>query len=303
MDKLLDRDLSIAVAKGLIDIASPLLQKLVNYATNVFGRCCTSTSKKPDEDASVLMLYYHIMEMTDATEILISKSCPEPAHLLLRSSFEALLSIEYILEDESTYVQRSLSWLVNYTHKWLEFYESLRPDVPEGKSLAKAFKKHKNKAFHAISFPDTKKAIENLEPFLSEPHAKPIEEEYQRCKRKNRNQACRWYHLFEGPKNLRVLSSQLKREAEYQFFYKQWSSITHAQDFSRFIAKSDSNTREIGPLRETRNISNVSYFAAYFMWEATCSIMKKFRPDENIQPFHKSFSAEMKKLGRPHRKK
>ena len=35
--KLLDRDLAVANVKGIIDIASPLLQKLVNNATNFFA--------------------------------------------------------------------------------------------------------------------------------------------------------------------------------------------------------------------------------------------------------------------------
>ena len=40
------------------------------------------------------------MEMTDGIEVLISQACVVPAIPLLRSSFEALISMEYILEKE-----------------------------------------------------------------------------------------------------------------------------------------------------------------------------------------------------------
>jgi len=114
IESLLNRDLSQVSAKKIIDISSPLLKELVNYSTNVFGRCQALATGNKDEDLSIFMLFLHIIEMTDAVEILISKCCPVPAQILLRSSFEAYLSIEYILEKEKLYAQRSLSLLVVY---------------------------------------------------------------------------------------------------------------------------------------------------------------------------------------------
>ena len=136
LEALLYRDLSKVAAKEIIGIASPLLQELVNYSTNVFRRCETSTTGNENEDVAVLMLYLHIIEIVDGIEVLISQSCPAPAEPLVRSAFEALLSIEYILEAD--YVQRSLSWLSIYAHNRLKFYESLDPANPKGQDFQKA---------------------------------------------------------------------------------------------------------------------------------------------------------------------
>ncbi|MCA1554180.1 MAG: DUF5677 domain-containing protein [Chloroflexi bacterium] len=76
------------------------------------------------------MLYLHIIEMTDGIEALIAESCPIPAIPLVRSSFEARLSIEYILKAD--YQRRSLAWLLVYAHYRLNGYESLDPSTDRG---------------------------------------------------------------------------------------------------------------------------------------------------------------------------
>jgi len=57
---LLDRDLRMVAAKEIIDITCPLLQELVNYATNAWARCIAEASGQVDEDVAVTMLYLHI---------------------------------------------------------------------------------------------------------------------------------------------------------------------------------------------------------------------------------------------------
>jgi hypothetical protein len=54
LETLLYRDLSKVAAKEIIEIASPLLQELVNYSTNAFRRCESSTTGNENEDVAVL---------------------------------------------------------------------------------------------------------------------------------------------------------------------------------------------------------------------------------------------------------
>ena len=75
LTKVLDRDLSIALAKDSIERCSSLLQELVNHATNAIARCATSPKGDENEDAAVLFLYYHVIEMTDGIEAVISQGC------------------------------------------------------------------------------------------------------------------------------------------------------------------------------------------------------------------------------------
>ena len=152
LEKLLYRELSKVAAKDVIEIASPLLQELVNFSTNAFARSASSSDGNTDEDLAVLILYLHVIEMTDAVEILVSQSCPAPAQTLLRSSFEATLYLEHILEKESDYVRRSLSWLVGYVHNRLEAYRLFSPSAPPERSIRQALKDHKSEAMQGAVF-------------------------------------------------------------------------------------------------------------------------------------------------------
>ena len=77
LESILYRELSMAEAKEIIELASPLMQELVNYATNVLARCATSRtlSGREDEDVAALALYRHVIELTDGIEVLLSRSC------------------------------------------------------------------------------------------------------------------------------------------------------------------------------------------------------------------------------------
>jgi len=132
LQTVLVRELSIARAKEILSIATPLFQELVNYSTNALIRCATSTQREENEDLAPLALYRHILEMTDAFEVLIASSCAAPTVPILRSTFEGLLSLDYILESKTEYVTRSLSWLATYVHKRIALYETFLPTTPRG---------------------------------------------------------------------------------------------------------------------------------------------------------------------------
>src|SRR4051812_26078085 len=104
---LLNRKRSIEEARTLSATISPLLLRLVNYGTQIFDRCCQSGAWTGNQDVAVSLLYLHIIETVDAVAILLRSSSCRPARILLRSTLEALISIEYILQDESD--QRALA--------------------------------------------------------------------------------------------------------------------------------------------------------------------------------------------------
>lgn len=285
LETLLDRELSKVVARDIIEIASPLLQELVNYSTNAFARCATSTSGKENEDLAVLILYLHIIEMTDGVEVLVSQSCPVPAIPLVRSLFEALLSIEYILEAD--YVRRSLSWLADYVRKRLAFYESLDPSTTRGRSFQKALSA--DKVVRNVTLPDpteVQKAIANLQNLLARPQFQSIEAEFSKYKSKHKRRP-NWYRLFGGPSNLQELARHLNKNAQYEFLYRSWSTISHAHDLSRFITRTTEGDPAIRGLRDPSQIKDVAIFAASFILNATRLVLGKFRPAEDIAKWYK----------------
>ena len=75
LESILYREFAKSRAKEIIDIGSPLLQELVNHATNAFARCADSAKGNVDEDAAPLARYHHLIEMVDGVEVLISEGC------------------------------------------------------------------------------------------------------------------------------------------------------------------------------------------------------------------------------------
>lgn len=285
LETILYRELSQVAAKDIIEIASPLLQELVNYSTRAFARCVTSTSGKENEDLAVLSLYLHIIEMTDGIEVLVARSCPVPAIPLVRSSFEALLSIEYILEAD--YVRRSLSWLADYFRKRLASYKSLDPSTTGGKPFKKTLSK--DKVARNVTLPDStevQKAIANLQHLMARPQFQPIEAEFNKCKSKDKKRP-NWHRLFGGPSNLQQLAERLERHAQYEVLYRKWSTISHAHDFSQLITRTTEGEAAIKGLRDPSQIKDVTIFAASFILNATRLVLGEFRPGEDISRWYK----------------
>ena len=286
LQKLLYREYAKVDAKELIDLASPLLQELVNNGTHVFMRCqAEAGGGEPDEHVPVFTSYLHILEMTDGVEELISQSCVNAAIPLVRSSFEASLAVEYILE--SSYRERAFAWMVSYVHDRLRFYESVDPSTPRGKEFAKTLSK--DKVMSQLNLPptaDPAAAADNMRQLLAERQYKRAEAEYQ-ARKKSGHRTPQWFSLFGGPANLRDLAVRLGRGAEYEILYRRWSSIAHGVEAARFITPTDTGDAGLYPLRNAGDLPQTALHAAGALLGATRLLLGKFRPGEDISPWYK----------------
>ncbi len=278
-EPLLYRELRKVEAKKIIEIASPLLQEEINYATNAFQRCQDSAvGAAADELIPVLTSYYHIIEMTDGIEVLISQSCAVPAVPLLRSSFEALLTIEYILEGDSR--RRAFAWLACYCHDRLGRYEMLDPSHQKGKEFIITFEEDEISKYMTLpSLPNLPQAIQNLKSLLGKPNYKAADDEYQRLK-SIRKRKPNWYSFFGGPGNLKDLARHMHWGAYYDILYRYWSSIAHAGDLSHFLTRTKKGSPAFNPIRNHQELGLLASIASSFLLDATREMIGKFRPGE-----------------------
>jgi len=284
LKSVLDRDLSKAAAASLIAVASPLLQELVNHATNALVRCAQSTAGGIDEDAAALAHYRHLIEATDGIEILVTNCAPAAGVPLIRSAFEGLLGLEFVCEDEVTYARRSLSWLVSHIHERLTFYDRLDPETPAGAKFATVFAEDKVASTMPLPAPEFVRTLrQNLAGMLSKPHLQSIEAEYQaKGNRPGRRRRPKWYSLFDGPANLHDLALHLKRGAQYDLLYRHWSKSAHAEDFGALVA----GDKALKRLRDPADLKQVASLAASFMLAGTRLMIDKFRRGENLEPWY-----------------
>ena len=284
-EAILYRELSIVDAKELIDISSPLLKEQINFGTNALVRCQSSAKGEIDVDLAILALYRHMLEVTDGLEVLTSHACVIPALPLLRSSFEGYLSMEFILEKDQDYETRSLSWLLGYAHARLNMYKRLDPSTNKGKEAKRVFEDDLvASTILPLKYPLSKKnkfAMDNLESFLSKDHIKPINEEYQKHKNP------KWFHLFDGPSNIRELAIHFKMGGFYEILYRYWSRSAHSQDLLSFISRTADGESAIGRVRNTKELAKVVSLASTFLLGATRIMLNKFRPGEDLSAWFK----------------
>ena len=281
LESILYRELSRASARDLIEVACPLLQELVNHATNALSRCALSSSGKTDVDLAGLALYRHLIEITDGIEVLVSQCCALPAIPLLRSSFESLLAIEYLLKEKTEYERRALSWFVSYAYQRLALYERLDPTSGRGKQARDQYKDDLV-LLHLENLPLEKipAAEENLRDLLAKPHLQGVVAEYARFKHPH------WYQLFSGPPNLERLARHLRRSALYDVLYRPWSRHAHAQDLVPLLQGSKRGKFSLGRVREPSQLRQVSGLAASFMLSGTRQMLAWYRPGENLKRWY-----------------
>jgi hypothetical protein len=284
LKSILDRELSKALARVVIEKVSPQLKEVVNYSTNVFGRC-TKVASANNRSFTLSYLYLHMIEMTDGIEVLMSNSCSNAAIPLVRSSFEALLSVEYILKGNTEL--RSLAWEAEFMRKRIKWYKSHNPSTPEGQNLQQALQRDKIIGTATLSYPkefDT--FITNYENQLKSPKFQPVEQEYHKVKTLNKGRRPEWYQLFgpstpeKTPKDLFGLAKHLSRDAMYEILYREWSSVHHAHDMARFVTTTAEGAQAVRPLRDATLMQEITSFAINFIVNATMLVLQEFRPGE-----------------------
>jgi hypothetical protein len=181
---------------------------------------------------TVQVLTRHVCEFLDGVSVLAEQGCGEPAKPLLRSAFEAMLGIQYILEADSE--RRGLAYQVAHAHRRMSLYRKLDPDEQAGKELRKTLANDPLAAGMQWPTVDMKPLITNFDSMVNKPEFVPINQEW--LKHKGR---ASWFSLFGGPRDIRALALHLKHAAMYEFLYRHWSNSVHAGDcFSNVAGKS-----------------------------------------------------------------
>ena len=185
LEGILHRDYRKAENADQLRLLSKLFTKMVNYGTHAIGRSVKSRDNKPHESFLAILFYRHIIEMFDAVEVLISQSIFEPISLQLRSSFEALLYMQYILEDDTQRRSRSYFYVKGMeTSRWRKIF---KPSSEARKRILAELEKDKTfvKIIGIPTFQDVDNRIAEDEQCLNNDDAREIKLEYERKKQKN----------------------------------------------------------------------------------------------------------------------
>jgi hypothetical protein len=126
-------------------------------------------------------------------------------------------------------------------------------------------------------------AIERMKKLLARDQFAEVEIEYSRF-----SSSPHWYQFFDGPPTIQQLAYRVHRHSLYDLLYRYWSSVSHAQDFSKFLAVDSTGEAGIRGLRDAGPLQDVSRFAATFMVESTRRMLLEFRPGEDFSKYYNS---------------
>lgn len=280
---ILDRDLSRAAALGLIDRFVPMMEELVNYGSNVYARSKPSVPN-PDltESDAPLQLYLHVLEMADGVTELLRQSCAAPAIPLVRTIFEAVLSIEYILETDTS--RRARSWLVAYALQQLEACNYILGEEKSGANLSKALQG--DLLGSKVDLSGLAPAARVQKPIFEAYLQKPEFAEILSARTAAGERYPKWYALFGGPKNLRELAKVLQQEAQYLVLYGFWSSIDHGSNTRRFVTRARSTDPTARLIRDASEFNGVVLTATSYVLNATRIILQKYRAGEDMSKWY-----------------
>jgi hypothetical protein len=155
-----------------------MLEEIVNYGAAAFARCMTTARDRGPHRYVPLFLLLHAMEMIDAAQVLISEAVVVPARIQLRSAFEAILAIDYILSGDTA--RQAYAWLVDDAHRNLAAHRAFDPTRPEGHLRRERIEQDVHAhAMRIPNVPDLGERIAELEELLQEPGLREANEEYE----------------------------------------------------------------------------------------------------------------------------
>ena len=233
IETVLNRDLSRVNANELINRYEPMLEEIVNYGTNLYTRHSHQLADLVSAQGAPLLIYLHILEMTDGVTELLKESAVSPTVPVVRAAFESALGLEYMLEQDTS--DRASAWIVSYLSEQIDVCEKILGHGKPGRQMQAALTNDMLSGDIDLSILQPIAAAQK--PVLDAAIAKPEFATALAARQAVTTPYPSWYSLFGGPKNLRELAAHLKREAQYRVLYGHFSSIAHGQNIRRFLVR------------------------------------------------------------------
>ena len=212
--------------------------------------------------------------MLDAIEILIKDRAGTPSALQLRSVFESLLHLKWILQRPNEMQERALLYLLDDIYDRIKIRRSVDPKTSEGKEILKM---HASdiiaKNMPAPNVPDSDIAIKKWDSMLNRAPLKTIHDNYSTYKKNNKK--AKWYSYHGGGFTIAELATKLDLPFAYWLLYKNWSATVHGQHRLREKVVAGGGFK---PLRAPEFIPTGGNYAISFALFAILEICTFYKP-------------------------
>ena len=213
------------VAEAL-NAAADCLDEAINFGTHVLAWCTKAATSHSAWVAPLVLSFRHCLEMLDAVSVLVRKGIVAPSNTNLRSAFESLLGIKYIIRGNLE--KRGKAYIVCHLHRNLKFLSRIDPGTEMGKQFRAELEGSPIQSVLGDKGDNLPQRRDNIKDTL-EKNYPDVEEEYQKIKRSNSGRFS-WYEMYGGPNNIRELADEVDMEGWYRLLYNEWSRTSHARD-------------------------------------------------------------------------
>ena len=285
-EDFIPRNIENPEIQEILNQYSSALEEVVNFASHV-ANWCSEKIHGGEELAPVILSFRHIFELIDAISVLVKYWCIDPCKILLRSVFESVLTVKYILEKDTE--KRGLAFMTCLWHQEINNLRKMNPnDSMHRQFLAKKRRDKLMKDVPLPKIPNVKDRIKILEDHLTSPEYIESEREFQRLKnaikRKPKGtpkKRLNWYSMHRGPANIEGLADHLELPMEYELLYREWSGLVHGIDIIiNNIEVVDQDRSLISQIRLPRDAFDITKTAMNFGLEIIPRFVKYFVPEK-----------------------
>lgn len=265
---LILRDLKNKDLEDLLVSLAETLDSQVDVGIDVI-EVIADNPKDDFTDSTLIVLLRDYIEFLDGVSVLIRHNCSAAAIPIMRSMFEYYLSIRFILQKNTQ--KRALAYQVATLKAKLR--DLNKTNIRKG---AQKFENILAKNSYKVTFKaeDNTRKVTSVHSLLNSPPYKDVHLEWKKAQEKIQSPP-NWFSLFGGPENIKQLAEQLGVIAEYEIFYREWSSTTHATgSFKNFSNKG------IKQIRLPDKAQTVCTWAMTWTHKLMNEILKYYKPDE-----------------------
>lgn len=241
------------------------LSKSICFAEKLLMDLCVKDDLNLEQKI-ILSIYRKLIEQVDGNFVLVDHMLAGPSRVVVRTAFENLLALKYILLEDTFIKDKALCYYVGYI-KSLE-------------KMAKQLKKAPPRDMPS-DYPDS--ILQKASKILNDSSFQDILNEWNYRKR-NSGYAPYWYSLFNGPKNIRGLVEVINDPYLYRY-YGLLSEETHATQALNGLNSMDliNDDFSLRPIRSEVNIGFHEGAARAFCTAAIHEIIKYMCPELNSE--------------------
>jgi hypothetical protein len=275
---MLNRDEARVFIKQYFQDQLDVMEELVNYGTHLMPRCFTSSDKGITDAIIIFVLVKHIVEMLDATHILLIDASVLASYLQARSMLESGFYLEYILEDKDKTETRAKHYYVWNQKKHLFFSESSLERQKGSKGYLDELEEttEDQEAKFEQARKHAQDAIDQITKILKLEEFKAINQEFN--ERLKKRPFPKWFSL-EGINSIRQLADHLGHLSIYDILYSQMSDVTHGTSMISHMVKVDGKLI-FEPLRNPKSIDTLINVTTSSAIGAYLQIIEKYRSAE-----------------------